>query len=86
MAQVEFKAMLTRDQSRIILAKSAWRQTISVTDLPGQLRLYRGLRDRAAPLDKRGKPTGPGPYHHIYAPNVAALEAIERKLREGARQ
>lgn len=82
MAQASFKAILTRDGKRIVMARGAWRQTVGVDDLPGQLRLYRGLRDRNAPVDKRGKPAGHGPYHQIYAPNVEALEAVERKLKE----
>lgn len=76
------KAILTRDGQRVILAKGEWRQTISVDQLPGQLKLYRDLRDRKAPRDAKGRITEPGPFHDTYAPNVLALEAVERKLKE----
>lgn len=71
-----FRAIITRDGKSILMAKGEWRQTVPVSDLPNQLALYRGLRDRGAAQGK------PGPQHAIYAPNVEALEAVQRKLKE----
>jgi hypothetical protein len=53
----------------IRMAKGAWHQDLPPADLPRQLALYRGLRDRDKPK------AGPGPYHRFYADDVAAIEA-----------
>ncbi len=46
-----------------------WSETFDVSDLPGKLAFYRGLRDRAS-----------GRFARFYEPTVAALEAVEREL------
>lgn len=78
------KAILTKDRQRVVLARGGWRQTIQVAEIPDQLALYRGLRDRGAKTDAKGKIITPGPHHDTYAPNVAALEAVAAKLKEQA--
>lgn len=76
------KAIITRDNARVVMVKERWRQTITAADLPGWIARYTALRDRNAPRDKAGKMTAPGPYHQFYAADVDALIAAQRKLKE----
>ena len=75
------KAIPTRDRQRIILAAGAWRTTIAAADLPRWIALYTDLRDRKAPIDAKGRITEPGPWYKFYAADVAAMEALQLRLR-----
>lgn len=73
----EFAAVLSRDKSQFLMQRGRWRSGWTpIGQLPDWIRIYRGLRDR------RDHPPHQGPYHEIYAPAVAALEAIQAKLKE----
>lgn len=80
----QVRAWLTEDGTRFVMERGAWSMEAPVDDLRHQTAFYRDLRDRKAPRDKQGRVTAPGPYHAIYQPNVEALEAIARQLREVA--
>lgn len=71
---------LSDDRSRIHFDGGIWQHTIPVEDLPRWLKMYRDLRDRKAPRDKKQNITGPGPYHDIHGPIVGQLERIQRDL------
>lgn len=64
-----FKAIPTRDQASVILARGTWRHRIAAADLPGWIRLYRGLRDR-----ENGK------HYAVYLQPVEALEATAKAI------
>lgn len=67
-------AELSPCASLVIMMDGNWCQTFPAGELPGKLRFYRGLRDRAG-----------GRFAKHYAPAVAALETVEAELAHVAR-
>ena len=67
------RAVLSADRTTFTLAGPNWRETCPVSDLPGRLALYRGLRDRRD-----------GAYAHHYAKTVRALEGVQHRLEKGS--
>lgn len=68
-------ATLSFDRQTVTMRGERWLSVFPISDLPGKLRFYRGLRDRAA------KPGATGPYARFYDPTVKALERVEKMAR-----
>ncbi len=62
-------AHLSADGSTVIHESDNWQGRFPVTDLPRWIAFYQRLRDRKS-----------GRYHASYADDVAALEALGRRL------
>lgn len=62
-------ARIDHDAGTITLCKGAWSGTFHVTQLPDQLKMYRGLRDRKG-----------GAYAASYRDTVKELERVEKAL------
>jgi hypothetical protein len=68
-----FKAIVSRDKSRVIMVDGNWRHTIAAADLPKCTKFYRDLHDRKG-----------GAYAKFYVAPLEALEAAAAQLREVA--
>ncbi|HMT45533.1 MAG TPA: hypothetical protein PKE59_00300 [Novosphingobium sp.] len=66
-------ARLEPDGQRFVLDGVSWSGVYPVSELPAQLRFYRGLRDRKG-----------GAYAAFYQPTVASLEALAREIKARA--
>lgn len=62
-------ARIDRAAGTITLSKKAWSGTFDISQLPNQLKLYRGLRDRKG-----------GAYAASYRDTVKELERVEKAL------
>ncbi len=75
------KVALSADGKHLHLSSGGWAQTITVEQLPAQIALYRGLRDRRAT-----QPGRPGPYARFYDADVKALEFAQRMIAKRSGQ
>lgn len=67
--------------TRLVFTGSNWTADFPVADLPKWRAFYVGLRDRNGP-----KGGGPGPFARFHQPIIDQLDAIQRLIKEGAKQ
>lgn len=61
----------TADGQTVTIAKRYWHASVALADIPGWIEFYRRLRDRKS-----------GAYAHFFTADVAALEAVQRAVRQ----
>lgn len=64
------------DGTTVLIERKGWSGSFPLSQLPSQIRFYRGLQDRGAK-----KPGEPGPHAAHYQPTVDALEALWREVQ-----